>query len=182
MARILKKIEIREISAVDKPAQKHARAVIMKRHTDYTTDELVGLIQKSVDAGEADNEPKYKYMEAITARANDLRVAGDTDAQAFTKAITTDEPCKLLFKLMKSAPGSEVPPPDAKQDDVPHVDAKGPAEQAMEEAVATHRADAAAEGRTLSREQAFTEVYMHPANLGFKQRYDAEMLAKRSPQ
>ena len=117
MTRILRKLEIREISAVDKPAQRHARAVIMKRDTEYTPDELVELIQKSVDAGEADNEPKYKYMEAITARANDLRVAGDTDAQAFTKAITTDEPCKLLFKLMKAAPGSDVPPPDAKQDD-----------------------------------------------------------------
>jgi hypothetical protein len=179
MTRILRKLEIREISAVDKPAQKHARAVIMKRHTEYTPDELVGLIQKSVDAGEADHAQKHEYIEAITARANELRVAGDSDAQAFTKAITTDEPCKLLFKLMKAAPGSEVPPPDAKQDDVPHVDAKGPAEQAIEEAVATHRADAAAQGLPLSREQAFTAVYTHPAHRGLKSRYDAELLAKR---
>ncbi len=177
MTRILRKLEIREISAVDKPAQRHARAVIMKRETEYTPNELVELIKKSVDAGEADNEPKYKYMEAITARANDLRVAGDTDAQAFTKAITTDEPCRLLFKLMKAAPGSDVPPPAAPQDD---DDAKGPAEQAMEAAVAAHRADAAAQGLKLSAEQAFAAVYTSPAHRGLKARYDAEMLAKRA--
>ena len=179
MTRILRKLEIREISAVDKPAQKHARAVIMKRHTE-TPDELVGLIQKSVAAGEIDHVQKHDYIEAITERANELRVAGDTDAQAFTKAITTDEPCKLLYKLMKAAPGSEIAPPDAKQDFVSRVDAKGPAEQALEEAVATHRADAAAQGLPLSREQAFTAVYTHPANRGLKSRYDAELLAKRS--
>ena len=109
MARILRKLEIGEISAVDKPAQKHARAVIMKRHTE-TPAELVGLIQKAVTAGEIDHVQKHDYIAAITERANELRVAGDTDAQAFTKAITTDEPCKLLFKLMKAAPGSEVAP------------------------------------------------------------------------
>jgi hypothetical protein len=32
----------------------------------------------------------------------------------------------------------------------------------------------------LSREQAFTAVYTHPANRGLKSRYDAELLAKRS--
>ena len=76
----------------------------MKRHTE-TPDELVSLIQKAIDGGEIDHVEKHQYIEAITERANELRVAGDTDAQAFTKAILSDEPCKLLYKRMKSAQG-----------------------------------------------------------------------------
>ena len=132
----------------------------------------------AVDQGRSPGLDKSDFHKAIEKRAAEIRRPGESAEKAFTRAITEDDNGKLLFKALKIAPGKEIE--DAPQDDVPRVDPKGPAEQAMEEAVATHRTDAAAEGRTLSREQAFTEVYMHPANLGFKQRYDAEMLTKRN--
>jgi hypothetical protein len=161
MARILRKIEISEISAVDKPAQKHAKAVIMKRHTE-TPDELVGLIQKSVDAGEVAHLQKHEYIEAINERANELRVAGDTDAQAFTKAILNDEPCKLLFKLMKAAPGSEVPPQSAVAP--PKPEELGPANAKLHSmAVDLKRAQP-----RLTYEGAFARIYTDAANTSLR--------------
>jgi hypothetical protein len=171
MARILRKLEIQEISAVDKPAQRHARAVIMKRHTEYTPDELVALIKKSVVAGETDNEPKYKYMEALTMRANDLRVAGDTDAQAFTKAILNDEPCKLMYKLMKSAPGSEVPPQPVVT--TPKPEHAGPAHAKLHSmTVDLQRAQP-----RLSYEGAYARVYTAPENAALRDSVRKEHLA-----
>jgi hypothetical protein len=136
------------------------------------------MFAKMQTEGRGTGLDKAAYHDAIEKRARDMRRPGESEAKAYTRIVTETDEGKLLFKALKVAPGKEVK--DAEQDYAPRDDPKGPAEQAMEQAVATHRADAAAEGRTLSREQAFTEVYMHPANLGFKQRYDAEMLAKRS--
>jgi hypothetical protein len=185
MARILRKIEIGEISAVDKPAQKHARAVIMKRHTE-TPAELVGLIQKAVTAGEIDHVQKHDYIAAITERANELRVAGDTDAQAFTKAITTDEPCKLLFKLMKSAPGSEVVFPvnnDAPQDYVGH-NPKDEAVRAILEGAKRVQEEARTKSIVLSDAQAFDRYYNGPQNRKEKEAFDRAVALWRvkSPQ
>jgi hypothetical protein len=120
---------------------------------------------------------KTVYHAEIVKRAAETRRAGESDAKAYTRIATETEDGRMLLAAYKAAP-----PPDAKQDDVPRVDPKGPAEQAMEEAVATHRADAAAQGLPLSREQAFTAVYTHPAHRGLKSRYDAEMLGTRAPQ
>jgi hypothetical protein len=169
--RILRKLRIFEISAADKPAQIHARAVIMKRHTDYTTDELVEMIHKSVDAGEADDAQKHEYIEAITSRANDLRVAGDTDAQAFTKAITTDAPCMLLFKLMKSAPGSEVPPQAAVATAKPEE--TGPAHAKLH-SMAT---DLQRAHPRLTYEAAYSRVYTAPENTSLRDSVRKEHLA-----
>lgn len=186
MARILRKLEIREISAVDKPAQRHARAVIMKQHTEYTPDEIVALIQKSVDAGEAEHVQKHEFVAAITERANDLRVAGDSDAQAFTKAITTDEPCRLLFKLMKSAPGSEVVFPeavDAPQDYV-GPNPKDEAIRAILDGAKRVQAEAKTKSITLSDAQAFDRYYNGPENAKEKAAYDRAVALWRvkSPQ
>lgn len=133
----------------------------MKRHTE-TPDELVSLIQKAIDGGEIDHVEKHQYIEAITERANELRVAGDTDAQAFTKAILSDEPCKLLYKRMKSAPGSEVAPRDAKQADVapPKPEEAGPAHARLHSMAVDHQR---AHPR-LSYEAAYSQVYTHPSN------------------
>jgi hypothetical protein len=141
---------------------------------------LMMFAKMTVDQGRSPGLDKRVFGTAIEKLAEGIRRPGETVEKAYVRAITETADGKLLFKALKIAPGKEIE--DAPQDDAPRVDPRGPAEQAMDEAVATHRADAAAEGRTLSREQAFTEVYMHPANLGFKQRYDSEMLAKRSPQ
>jgi len=186
MARILRKLEIQEISAVDKPAQKHARAVIMKRHTDYTSDELVALIHKSVDAGEADNAQKHEYIEAITVRANDLRVAGDSDAQAFTKAITTDAPCMLLYKLMKSAPGSEVvfPVNNDAEEDYAHGNPKDEAVRAILEGAKRVQDEARTKSIVLSDAQSFDRFYNAPENAKAKAAYDRSVALWRvkSPQ
>jgi hypothetical protein len=162
MARILRKIEIAEISAVDKPAQKGAKAVIMKRHTDYTPDEVVDIIQKSVSAGETEHVQKHEYIEMINERAEALRVAGETKEQAFTKAITTDAPSRLLYKLLKAAPGSEVPPRDASRDDVKPTKPEeiGPAHAKLHSLAVDHRR---AHPR-LSYEAAYSQVYTAPQN------------------
>ena len=143
--RVLEKFRITEISAVDRPAQAHAKAVIMKRD-DVTKlsdewgdlpdpqkpDEIprrgipevrrarpgkkkkktmkLAKIAKAVIELGGTTLPKSDFYSAIVSRAEKLREPGMSDAQAFTKAITSDEKGKLLYAAMQKAAGSDIPP------------------------------------------------------------------------
>src|ERR1700687_5622964 len=70
-------------------------------------------IQKAIDEGKFDALEKWQINKQIEMRANETRVAGETDAQAFARTITKDAAGQLLYKAMRVAPGSEVRPEPA---------------------------------------------------------------------
>ena len=55
--------------------------------------------------GERTGLEKHDYLAAIEGRAAKLRADGESQEQAFTKAITEDETGKLLFKALKRRAG-----------------------------------------------------------------------------
>jgi hypothetical protein len=132
MKRILRALKILEVSAVDKPAQEHARVLIMKgknamagktldeliqehaaippdiRKGDATDYEIGKAVEKMVDDGLLDTVEKHNYHDLIKMRAAEIRAAGESDAQAYTRTITDDAAGRILFREMKLAKGTEV--------------------------------------------------------------------------
>jgi hypothetical protein len=94
MARILHKFKITEISAVDRPAQQHAHAVIMKRDDTDGGDDIEYLAKALVDDGIRSKLTKEDFETEIAKRAGDT-FPDLSSAQAFTKFVTTDPAGKL---------------------------------------------------------------------------------------
>lgn len=190
---VLKKIKITEISAVDFPAQKDARVVLMKRNSsrDETADvgqkygirgmvdfrkmvddeDLVAL-QKFIDSGEFDFT-KAEIHEVLEKRADELRVDGETLQQSYATLITADPAGRTLFKAYHRAPlGKVKAPADARQDDIPHSDILhiGP-EHARLYSQATHEMQ---KRPGLSRRQAVANLLER--NASFSERIKRERL------
>jgi hypothetical protein len=113
MPRILSKIVINEISAVDRPAQQHARAVIMKRADDDDAD-VITIAKRVVDSGGRDHggvtsDVYHRELEKL-ALAN--RLDGETMQKAYVRLAETTETGSLLFKAALWGP----PPKQAPQD------------------------------------------------------------------
>jgi hypothetical protein len=156
---ILKKIIIDEISAVRKPAQKHARALIMKSETygAETAEDDFETVRKMAADGHLDDFKKHQFMELIHLRADDIRRDGETVEKAFTRCIESDPCGRELSSLMKRARGSEVVERDAKEDDTPHYD--GPADAELNR-LARERQKVS--GRSFA--QSFSDVLDMPGN------------------
>ncbi len=129
-SRRLSKFSISEISAVDKPAQEGAVAVILKRdgvprvetatpQKDERVRELearegkkkkvkrvkVGAVAKIVnETGETGCDPAI-FFEALMKRAAKKRQEGETIEQAFTKQIVDDARGKRLYAALKTSSG-----------------------------------------------------------------------------
>jgi hypothetical protein len=155
--RILHRFTLSEISAVDRPAQKHATAVIMKRADNEGTEAMDNVLKfaKMVVAGRADSTfamTRDDFTDAIAKMADETRLDGESDAQAFTRAMLTPEG-SILYKASRVvAPRPRQAPQDYVERKQP---TKGPAAAAMDAAVAEFMA----ENKKLTRAQAYDRVY-----------------------
>jgi hypothetical protein len=173
---VLKKIVIEEISGVDRPAQKHARVVMLKRDNTEDAyievgDEAVTEIRKLQKNGDFADFQKHDYMQLLNSLAEELQADGESPQQAFTKALTTPAGIEL-FGLMKRAKGSEVKVEgDAPQDDVARHD--GPASAKFHSMVVDHQRA----NRGLSYQQSYSRLYSDPGNFELREQIKAEHLA-----
>jgi hypothetical protein len=126
----------------------------------------------TVDQGRYVGYDKGDFHRAIEKRAAEIRRPGETSEQSYSRVLETNDG-RLLFAAYKIAPPGAAP-----NDSAPAVASKGAAEKEMQAAVENHRAASAAQGLSLSPEQAFTAVYTDPANVDLKKRFDAEDFAK----
>ena len=109
LRKILRVIKIDEISAVRKPAQTHAKVVIMKSTDIFpeTGDIAVEAIHKMLSDGDFDGYEKSDYTEMLNALAESIQKDGESFQKAFTRALETPAGHEI-FQLLKSAPGSDV--------------------------------------------------------------------------
>jgi hypothetical protein len=165
MPRILNKIVIDEISAVDKPAQQHAKAVIMKRADDEYEDTLA-LAKALVVDGINHGATQEDFNAEIRKRADVSFPSHLSPQQRFTKFVTETAEGKLLFQAVLKAERVEQ---QAVQDLTPPQKASGPAGRRFNEmAYATARANAISLGAARSR------IAGDPAHADLMRRYKEE--------
>jgi hypothetical protein len=173
---VLKKIVIEEISGVDRPAQKHARVVMLKRDNTEDAyievgDEAVTEIRKLQKNGDFADFQKHDYMQLLNSLAEEIQLEGESIQKAFTRGLETPAGIEL-FGLMKRAKGSEVKVEgDAPQDDVARHD--GPASAKFHSMVVDHQRA----NRGLSYQQSYSRLYSDPDNFELREQIKAEHLA-----
>lgn len=157
---ILKKIVIKEISAVRKPAQEHCVVKIMKSadvDIPETGTAAVTEIRKMLSDGDFAEFEKSDYIDMLDTLAASIKQDGESIQKAFVRGLETPAG-RELFKLMKAARGSEVKAPkDAVEDDTPKYD--GPADAELNR-LARERQKVT--GRTFA--QSFSEILDMPGN------------------
>jgi hypothetical protein len=154
---VLKKIVIDEISAVRKPAQTHAKVLIIKSAdaAPETGDEAVTEILKLQSNGDFDGFEKSDYLGLLNSLAEEIQADGESIEKAFTRGLETPAGIEL-FGLMKRAKGSEVKVEgDAPQDTVARRDEPATAELEL-------KAQELARKTGLSYAQAFTRIIDDP--------------------
>jgi len=158
---VLRKIVIDEISAVRKPAQKHAKVLIMKSADTLpeTGDAAVSEIRKMLDDGDFDGYEKSDYTEMLNTLAESIQKDGESFQKSFVRAIETPAGHEI-FQLLKSAPGSDFgkakAPADAVQDTVARRDEPATAELELKAKELAHKTG-------LSYAQAYTRIIDDPA-------------------
>lgn len=132
-----------------------------------------GVVERNAPAVFA----KSIYIAAIAKRADEIKKAGESTAQSFTRTITQDEVGKLLYRASKSASGPELEPDG--QSDYPASTAQtppwvglGPAHAKLH-VLATdyHRANP-----RMSKESAFSHVFVAPENAALREAAKSEHL------
>lgn len=195
MKRILRALKILEISAVDRPAQEHAKAVIMKGMNTTMTktlDELIDehaaiapdihksaecdfeigeAVRKMVDCGMLDDAEKHHYDALIKMRAAEIRTSVESEAQAYARTITDDAAGRILYREMKLAKGTEIKPAPEPQPEKPAF--IGPAHAKLHSlAVDNQRA------HNTTYASSYSNVYGRPENAALRAAAKAEHLAQ----
>ena len=96
---------------------------------DRGQDNLIAFAKATVATGISAGLTKASLVVGITKRAAEIRQNGETDANAFTRAMTADEIGMLLRKAMKYATGPEVEPTEPEPPKAPEL---GPAGKKMQ--------------------------------------------------
>ncbi len=153
--RIMRKFKLTEISAVDRPAQAHAKSVIMKRVDDDEDDDGdIELFAKALVVDRVDHgATKEDFEDAITKRAA-AAFPGLSSAQAFARFITTDPAGKMFFKAANMA---ERRVAQAAQDLDPPQKSFGPAGRLLNELAAD-----LARSKSLTLAQSYNELITDP--------------------
>ncbi len=108
MGNILNKIVIDEISGVRKPANKHARVLLLKSLDEAKYDSDAGeAMQKALDDGLFDELEKSDIEALIQVRADEIRKPGEKKAAAYARAVSEDPIGKVMFHAVKRAMGCE---------------------------------------------------------------------------
>ena len=140
---------------------------------DRNTENLMMFAKMAIDQGRSPGLNKSVFIAGITLRADAIRKAGESAAQAFTRAITADDVGRLLYKASKVAPGPEIET-DAPQDYVERKPSDmGPAHAKMQVLADDHLK---AHPRK-SKESAFAHVYAAPENAALREQCKAEHFA-----
>jgi hypothetical protein len=86
MPRVLTKLKIDEISAVDAAANGGAKVTLYKRNNeaDMATDRLVEVC-KSINVGDVTPPSEHELVSEIQKLANNKRLPGETSAAAFRR-------------------------------------------------------------------------------------------------
>jgi hypothetical protein len=151
------------------------RAVAFRKgdsKVDRETENLVAFAKIAIDQGRSPGLKKSDFIAGIQKRAATIRKAGETDAQAFTRAMTEDEIGKALYRASKVASGPEVEPVpvEPRTDNLRPI---GPAHARMEALAADHLK---ANPRK-SKESAFATVYTDPRNAELREACVREQMA-----
>jgi hypothetical protein len=108
MSNIVRKLVISEISGVDKPANKHARVLLLKRLDQAKYDVDAGeAMQKGLDDGLFDTMDKADIEALIKVRADEIKKPGERDASAYARAVSEDPIGRIMFHAAKRASGCE---------------------------------------------------------------------------
>ena len=163
LRKIIRSFKLDEISAVRKPASEFATVRIMKSDTqgDDTAESDLETVRKLAADGYLDKFEKHQFIGLIHDRAADIRRDGETVEKAFARRIESDPCGRELYALMKRAPGAEVKPVDAKQDDVPHFDV--PASRKLDELARDRQRTS---GRSYA--QSYSDVIDDPKNRKYR--------------
>jgi hypothetical protein len=147
-------------------------------NVDRNSENLMMFAKMAIDQGRSPGLNKSVFIAGITLRADAIRKAGESAAQAFTRAITQDEIGKTLYRASKVAPGPEVEPDG--NSDYPPSTAKappwvglGPAHAKMQVLADDHLK---ANPRK-SKEGAFAHVYAAPENAALREQCKIEHFA-----
>jgi hypothetical protein len=158
LRKILRKIVIEEISCVRKPANEHAKVLIMKSADTLpeTGLDAVEMIKKMQANGDFEGFEKADYLDLLNGLAEEIQQDGESIQKAFVRGLETPAGVEL-FGLMKRSKGSEVVERDAKEDSVPKYD--GPADAELNR-LARERQKVS--GRSFA--QSFSDVLDMPGN------------------
>lgn len=173
MAKRLTRIIVDEISSVDRGAGNGCRVMLMKQADGAGTEEKETDVSREVEFAKASIKTGVAILsramltDAIVKRAAAIKRDGETDAQAFTRALLEDDDSKTLLKASKQAEGPDhIPePPNVQTTREP-----GPFGRQML-ALANDRLRAYPRK---SPAQAYSEVYTAPANAELKEKVKRE--------
>jgi hypothetical protein len=150
------------------------RAVAFRKgdsKVDRETENLVAFAKIAIDQGRSPGLKKSDFIAGIQKRAATIRKAGETDAQAFTRAMTEDEIGKALYRASKVAGGPEVEPVAVEPTD--NTKPIGPAHARMAALALDHwKANP-----RLSKEGAYAATYTSPENTALRQECIREQMA-----
>jgi hypothetical protein len=166
LRKILRSFSISEISAVRKPAQEHAKALIMKSAdtAPETGDIAVEAIHKMLSDGDFDGFQKHDYMDLLNSLAEEIQQEGESIQKAFTRGLETPAGVEL-FGLMKAARGPEVKAPAVETTEYEPRDEHIGVEHARLAALADHEV---ARKPGLSRRQAVANILQNNEALSTK--------------
>ena len=146
---------------------------LAKAISEFGETETLARLKKGIEAGALDGVQKYEIMDAIQGRADSIRRDGESDAQAFTRAIVEDEIGKVLFKAMQRAPGPDHVPQvekSAKPSTPQHI---GPAHAKLHSMAVDHQR--AHPGQSYAYSHSY--IYSHPDNSALRAQVRDEHLA-----
>jgi hypothetical protein len=147
-------------------------AVTIRKGAEMSVhDETIIAIAKNVvKRGAPPVFAKSAYIAAIAKRADEIKKAGESTQQAFTRAITDDEIGRMLYRASKAASGPEI---EASPIEAPTPSALGPA-HAKTQVLADDHLKA---NPRKSKESAFAHVYAAPENSALREQCKAEHFA-----
>jgi hypothetical protein len=155
--RILRKLRITEISAVDKPAQAHAKAVLMKRAADIDDDEdldIVDIAKRFVEpGGDPGGVTKADFEDELRKRAA-AAYPNLPFASAFSAYARNDRDGQFLMRAVLKAERAVT---QAAQQ-LPPMKSFGPAGEEL-----GRLARWMARSKSISHQQAFKTLYSDPS-------------------
>jgi hypothetical protein len=140
---------------------------------DRDIENLTVFAKMAISQGRSLGLRKADFIAGVRKRAAAIRRDGESDAAAFTRAMTDDEIGKTLWRASKVAPGPEIEG-DARQDFVPRKPSDmGPAHAQMQVLADDHLK---ANPRKTPA-SAYAAVYAHPDNAALREKCKAEHFA-----
>jgi hypothetical protein len=133
-------------------------------------------IEKRWERGDYDSLSKADWYREVEKRAAQIKKVGESDPVAFTRAITSDDLGRILFRAYQQADARAFhkrifdEPVEKAVDPTPHI---GPTHREMD-VLATDRQRATGK----SYQQSYAYVYSHGDNAALREKVKSEFLAR----